>query len=94
MGIPGVSLVQEGFVKDALATGEAFRLENPAMAVMKEVLTSLNAQLARGAVDEIIEEIIAALTTPRPDPGKALVQRVTTPGPKDDVLEYTAGSPP
>jgi len=89
LGVPGVSLVQKGFVKDALATGEAFRLENPAMAVMEEVLTSLNAELAVKAVDEIIEDVIAGLTTPRPEPEEDLIQRVTTLGPKDDFLEFT-----
>jgi hypothetical protein len=89
LGIPGVSIVQEGFVNDALATGEAFRLENPAMAVMKDVLTSLNAELAEQAVEEIIEAIIAALTTPRDVPEETFIQRVTTLGPKEDVLEYT-----
>lgn len=89
LGIPGVSIVQEGFVKDALATGEAFRLENPTIAIMKEVLTSLNEELARNAVDEIIDDIISGLTTPLPEPKESLIQRVTTLGPKEDILEYS-----
>jgi len=89
LGIPGVSIVQEGFVQDAMATGEAFRLENPTIAVMGEVLTSLNEELARKAVDEIIDDIISGLTTPLPEPKANLLQRVTTLGPKDDILEYS-----
>jgi hypothetical protein len=32
-GIPTVAIVQDSFVNDAKATGEAFRLPNPVLAV-------------------------------------------------------------
>lgn len=87
LGIPGVSIVQEGFVTDAKATGEAFRLENPSMAVTPHVFTSLNAELTRQAVDELMEDIIIGLTKPLPEP-ESMTQRMTTRGPKDEIIDF------
>jgi hypothetical protein len=89
LGIPGVSIVQEGFVTDAKATGEAYRLPNPSMAVTPHLFTSLNPKLTRQAVDAIIEDIITGLTKPLPEPKESLAERITTRGPKDDVIEFT-----
>jgi hypothetical protein len=89
LGIPTVSIVQEGFVTDAKATGEAFRLLDPAMAVTPYVFTGLNAPLTRQAVDAIIENIISGLTKPLPEPKESVVQRITTRGPKDEILEFS-----
>jgi hypothetical protein len=89
LGIPGVAIVQESFVTDAKATGEAFRLLNPYLAVTPYVFSSLNAQQTRQEVDKIIEDIIRGLTQPLPEPKESVVQRITTRGPKDDVIEFT-----
>ncbi len=89
LGIPGVSIVQEGFVEDAKASGEAYRLPNPAIAVTPYVFTSLNSQQTRKAVDAIIEDIIKGLTQSPPAPKESIVERITTRGPKDDILEFT-----
>ncbi len=89
MGIPTVAIVQEGFVTDANATGEAFRLPNPIKAVSPHVFTSLTSQQTRQEVDNIIEQIIRGLTEPLPEAKESLVQRLTTRGPKDDYLEFT-----
>lgn len=88
-GIPTVAIVQEGFVMDAQATGEAFRLANPALAVTPYVFTSLTAPQTRQETDKIIEEIIHGLTEPLPEPQEKVIQRLTTRGPKDDRLEFT-----
>lgn len=89
MGIPTVAIVQEGFVTDAYATGEAFGMQNPALAVTPFVFTSLTPQQTRQEVDKIIEEIIKGLTLPRPEPKERISQRLTTRGPKDDIIEFT-----
>ncbi len=88
LGIPGVSIVQEEFVPDAKATGEAYRFLDPPMAVTPYCFTSLNGPQTRQAVDAIIDQIITGLTKPLPEPKKSVVQRITTRGPKDDVLEF------
>ncbi|HSR11300.1 MAG TPA: hypothetical protein VLS90_07620, partial [Thermodesulfobacteriota bacterium] len=58
-----VAIVQEGFVLDAKASGEAFRLPNPTIAVTPLVFTSLTPPQTRQEVDKIIDQIIAGLTT-------------------------------
>jgi len=88
LGIPGVSIVQEGFVEDAKASGEAYRMPNPALAVTPHVFTSLTAAQTRQAVDVIIDDIIQGLTKPLPPPKESIVERITTRGPKDDLLEF------
>jgi FkbM family methyltransferase len=88
LGIPGVSIVQEGFVSDAKATGEAYSLPNPPLAVTPFVFTSLNAPQTRQAVDAIIDQIVQGLTEPLPPIRESIVERMTTRGPKDDVLEF------
>ena len=88
LGIPGVSIVQEEFVPDAKATGEAYRFLDPPLAVTPYCFTSLNGPQTRQAVDAIIDQIITGLTHPLPEPKKNVVQRITTRGPKDDVLEF------
>jgi hypothetical protein len=89
LGIPTVGIVQQGFVMDAKATGEAFRLPNPTMAVTPYVFTSLTAAQTRQEIDKIIEQIIRGLTEPLPEPMETVVQRLTTHGPKDDFLEFS-----
>jgi hypothetical protein len=91
-GIPTVSIVQESFVTDAQATGEAFRLPNPALAVTPYVFTSLTAPQTRQEIDRIIDKIIAGLTQPQPEMKESVVQRLTTRGPKDDFLEFAGKS--
>lgn len=91
MGIPGVSIVQEGFVADAQATGEAYRLPNPALAVSPYVFTSLNAPRVRKAVDDLIEDILRGLTEPQAGSRQRVSQRFTTRGPKEDVLHFAGG---
>jgi len=91
LGIPGVSIVQQGFVADARATGEAFSLPNPPVAITPQVFTSLNASQTRQAVDAMIEDIIKGLTVPLPEPKESVVERITTRGPKDDNLEFRGG---
>ena len=59
------------------------------MAVTPYVFTGLNAPLTRQAVDAIIENIISGLTQPLPEPKESVVQRITTRGPKDEILEFT-----
>ena len=89
LGIPGVSIVQEAFVTDAKATGEAYSLPNPPLAVTPHVFTGLNAPQARQAVDAIIEDIIKGLTQPLPKLQKSVAERMTTRGPKDEAIEFT-----
>ncbi len=89
MGIPTVAIVQQGFVMDANATGEAFRLPNPTIAVTPYVFTSLTAPQTRQEVDKIIDQIIKGLTEPLPEAKETVVQRLTTHGPKDDFLEFS-----
>lgn len=88
-GIPTVAIVQDSFVNDAKATGEAFRLPNPVLAVTPYVFTSLTAQQTRQEVDKIFEEIITGLTRSLPESKGGIVQRLTTHGPKEDVLDFT-----
>jgi len=76
-------------VADAKATGEAYRLPNPTMVVIPQTFTSLNASQTRQAVDVILEDIIKGLTKPLPEPRGRVVERITTRGPKDDVIEFT-----
>ncbi len=76
-------------MEDAKATGEAFRFPNPALAVTPYVFTSLTAPQTRQEIDKIIDAIIAGLTKTLPPPTESVVQRITTRGPKDDVLEFT-----
>jgi hypothetical protein len=85
-----VSIVQEGFVPDAKASGEAFRIPDPVLAVTPHVFTALNAPQTRRAVDAIIDDIVNGLTTPLPEPEQRMVGRITTRGPKDEVLEFAA----
>ena len=73
---------------DAQATGEAFRFQNPRLAVTPHVFSSLNAALTRQAVDEIIEDIITGLTHPVSEPAH-VASRMTTYGPRDDVITFT-----
>lgn len=89
LGIPGVSIVQEGFVDDAKASGQAYRLPNPALAVTPHVFTSLTTLQARQAVDSIIGDIIKGLTKPLPNSKESVNERITTPGSKDAVLKFT-----
>lgn len=89
LGIPGVSIVQEGFVLDAKTTGEAYKFLNPPMAVTPYIFTSLNAQQTRREVDAIIEQIINGLTNALPEPKGEVIERITTRGPKDEILEFT-----
>ena len=81
--------MQESFVTDARATGEAFRLPNPAVAETPYVFTSLTAPQVRQEVDKIIGGIIAGLTQSLPEPKGGVIQRLTTRGPKEDVLEFS-----
>ena len=67
LGIPTVAIVQEYFVEDAKATGEAFGLENPCLAIVKHTFTGLTTEQVHQAVDQIIEDIIIGLTRPLPD---------------------------
>ncbi len=89
LGIPCVSIIQEEFDIDAIASGEAFRLQNPAVVLTPHAFTSLSDIQTRQAVDQIIEDIIIGLTKPLPEPKDAVGQRITTPGPKDEVIEFT-----
>ena len=89
LGIPGVSIVQEAFIADAKATGEAFGLPNPVMAITPHVFTGLTAPQTRKAVDAIIEDIILGLTKPLPGPKENIVERITTRGSKEDIIEFT-----
>lgn len=89
MGIPAVSIVQQGFVADAKATGEAYRLVNPPLAVTPYTFTSLTATQTRQAVDGILEEIIRGLTEPLPETKERVMERITTRGPKEDLIEFT-----
>jgi hypothetical protein len=88
LGIPGVSIVQEGFVADAVATAEAYSLPNPPIAVTPHVFTGLTAAQTREAVDAIIGDIVKALTVPSPAPTEEVVGRTSTRGPKEDVVEF------
>lgn len=83
-----MSLVQEGFVADAMATAEAYRLPNPPLAVTPHVFTSLTSAQTRAAVDAMIDDIVKALTVPLPTPTGEVVGRTTTHGRKDDILEF------
>ena len=89
LGIPCVSIVQEGFIADAKATAGAYRFPNPALAITPHVFTSLTPLLTRKAVDEIITEIINGLTDPLPEPKENVVERMTTRGPKEDIVEFS-----
>lgn len=89
LGIPVISIVQEYFLEDAHASSEAYGLQNPAIAKVKEVFTSLNTQQTREVVDKIIEDIIVGLTKPLPEPGKSIVQKTVSLGPMDEILEFT-----
>lgn len=89
LGIPCVSIVHKAFVADAKASGEAFSLPNPPLAVTPQLITGLTSAQARQAVDAIIEDIISGLTKPLPEPKESIVERITTRGPKGDVIEFT-----
>ena len=89
LGIPTVSIVQEYFAEDAKASGEAFGLPDPTVAVVSDVFTSLTAQQTTEAVDDIIEDIIIGLTEPLPEPGDSVIQKTTIRGPRDKILEFT-----
>jgi hypothetical protein len=88
LGIPGVSIVQKGFVADAKATAMAYRLINPSLAVTPYVFTALNAPQTRQAADAIIEDIINGLTKVSAEPKGSVIERIPTRGPDDDVLEF------
>ena len=88
LGIPCVSIVQDQFVLDAKATGEAYRLQNPALAVSRYVFAGLNESETREEVDRIIEDIITGLTKPLPEPREVEGQRLTTLGPKTDYISF------
>ncbi|MFQ5693181.1 MAG: hypothetical protein ACE5IM_09080, partial [Nitrospinota bacterium] len=89
LGIPVVSIVQDYFLEDAQASGAAYGLPNPALAVTPEVFTTITAEQTRNAVDRIFGDILAGLTKPMPEPRGEVVRRVATRGPKDPLLEFT-----
>jgi hypothetical protein len=89
LGIPTVVIVQKYFVEDARATGEAFGLENLCVAVVQDTFTGLTSVQVHQTVDQIIEDIITGLTRPIPESKESLVQRVNTPGPRDEMIEFT-----
>jgi hypothetical protein len=88
LGIPCVSIVQEGFVAAAKSSGEAFQLRNLTLAVTPYVFTSLNAQQTRQAVDLIIEDIIIGLTNPLTELGENVVRRIAMQGSQDEIIEF------
>lgn len=88
LGIPVVSIVQEYFLEDAIASGAAYGLQEPAMAVVPEVFTSITAEQTRAAIDQVIEDIVAGLTKPRPEPDGHVVRKVTLHGPEEEVLTF------
>jgi hypothetical protein len=88
LGIPSVAIIQEYFVEDAAASGEAFGLPNPTVVVTPETFTSLTDTEVRQAVDKMIEDIIIGLTKPLPEPKERVFERVTTRGPKDEFIEF------
>ncbi len=88
LGIPCVSIVQEGFIADAQATAGAYCFPNPALAITPHVFTSLTPPLTRKAVDDIIGEIINGLVNPLPESKEIVVERMTTRGPREEVIEF------
>lgn len=88
LGIPVVSIVQDYFLEDAKASGQAYGLESPALAVTPEVFTTLTPGQTREAAGRLIEDVVRGLTRPRPEPRGEVVRKVTPHGPKDEVLAF------
>jgi len=88
LGIPVVSIVQDYFLEDAKASGQAYGLESPALAVTPEVFTTLTAEQTREAAERLIEDVVRGLTSPRPEPRGEVVRKVTPHGPEDGVLAF------
>lgn len=91
LGIPVVSIVQEFFVEDAQASGEAFGLKNPTMVIIRDTFTGLDDTQVSQVVDQIIEGITTGLTKPLQKPKESVAQRISTLGPTDELIEFTGG---
>ena len=83
--------MQDYFLEDANASGEAYGLQNPALAVTPDVFTTITAEQAREAVDRMMEDIVAGLTQPRPAVEGEGVKRIPSRGPDEAVLEFAGG---
>ena len=87
LGIPTVSIVQEQFVLDAKASGEAFGLKNPSLAITPYAFSNLNEGLVQEAIDQIIEQIIEGLTKGSSEPSEDAEGMVSPPG-QEEVIEF------